>query len=440
MSVSRLNLQSRFTTLTIIFSVFIIGSFTLIQLNNQLENINRYNSYQANLASIIVKNNLENIIKHGAPTGAENSIQISLNNLKEAGIIREALIFDKEGKIIVATETYLAGQTVSFKKDLAKWHDLESLGTKGRWSLPEIDILNRTLNVYIAIKPEEKQPLTYVAKVFFSLGNIQEAFILIYKQVFLTLVVIVLINILFAYLLSKVVVGPVKVLNSITKIIASGNFNVRADIHTNDELQELGETFNYMAAELVKLKERAENASPLTKLPGNIVIREEIEKRIIQGNQFVVIYADLDDFKAFNDKYGIARGDEAIKLTADILKEAIQLEGNQDDFIGHEGGDDFIIITTYPKTQNLSDYIIAELGRRIRQLYAPEDLKQGYIISETRDGTIRHFPIMTISLSGVSNTHRTITSYAQVTNIAAEVKKKAKSIGGSVLVIDKRRG
>jgi diguanylate cyclase (GGDEF)-like protein len=340
----------------------------------------------------------------------------------------------------VATETYLAGQTVSFKKDLAKWRDLESLSAKGRWSLPEIDILSRTLNVYIAIKSEEEQPLIYVAKVFFSLGNIQEAFILIYRQVFFTLVVIVLTNILFAYLLSKTVVGPIKILNSVTKIIASGNFNVRADIHTNDELQELGETFNYMAAELVKLKERAENASPLTKLPGNIVIREEIEKRIVQGNQFVVIYADLDDFKAFNDKYGIARGDEAIKLTADILKEAIQLEGNQDDFIGHEGGDDFIIITTYPKTQNISDYIIAELGRRIRQLYAPEDLKQGYIISETRDGAIRHFTIMTISLSGVSNTHRTITSYAQVTNIAAEVKKKAKSIGGSVLVIDKRRG
>ena len=439
MSATILSLQSRFTTLTIIFSVFIISSFTLIQLNTQLENINRYNYYQANLASIIVKNNLENILKHGRPEGAEKSMQTSLGNLKEAGIIKEALIFDKDGKIVVATETYLANQTVRFK-DLAKWQNLEGLSIQNRWSLPEIDILNRSLNQYIAIKAEEKQPIAYVAKVFFSLGNIQEAFVLIYKQVFLTLIVIILTNILFAYLLSKAVVGPVKVLNSVTKIIASGNLNVRADIRTNDELQELGETFNYMTTELVKLKERAENANPLTKLPGNIVIREEIEKRIAQDSKFVVIYADLDDFKAFNDKYGIAQGDETIKLTADILKEAIQMEGNQDDFIGHEGGDDFIILTTPPKTQNISDYIIAEFGRRIRGLYAQEDLKQGYIVSETREGSIRQFPIMTISLSGITNAHRTISSYAQVTNIAAEVKRKAKSIGGSVLVMDKRRG
>lgn len=438
MPATRLTLQSRFASLTIIFSVFIIGSFTLIQLNTQLENINRYNSYQANLGSIIVKDSLESILKLETPEAARRSIQIKLNNLKEAEIIKEALIFDKDGKIQVATETYLAGQEVG-AKDLSRWYNLENLSSTNRWSLPEIDILARNLNVYIAIKPDDKQPLAYVAKVFFSLGNIQEAFLLIYKQVFLTLIVIILINILYAYLLSKAVVGPVKILNNVTKIIASGNLAVRTDIQTNDELQELGETFNYMTGELAKLRERAENASPLTKLPGNIATREEIEKRIAQEAKFVVIYADLDDFKAFNDKYGLAQGDEAIKLTADILRESIQIEGNQDDFIGHEGGDDFIIITTPPKTQHISDYIIAEFGRRIRALYDQQDLKQGYIFSQARDGSIRQFPIMTISLSGVSNAERNIASYAQVTNIAAEVKKKAKSIGGSVLVVDKRR-
>jgi diguanylate cyclase (GGDEF)-like protein len=438
MSATRLSLQVRVATLTIIFSLFLITSFTLIQLNTQLENINRYNSYQANLVSIIVKNNLENILKQDAPGVVENSMQISLNKLKEAEIIREALIFDKEGKIVLATETYLTGQTVRFK-DLGKWQDLEGLSVKNRWSLPEIDILKRSLNVYIAIKPDEKQPMAYVAKVFFSLGNIQDAFVLIYKQVFLTLVLIILINILFAYLLSKAVVGPVKMLNTVTKIIASGNLDVRTDIRTNDELQELGETFNYMTVELIKLKERAENANPLTKLPGNLVIREEVEKRIAQDSKFVVIYADLDNFKAFNDKYGIADGDEAIKLTADIFKEAVQLEGNREDFVGHEGGDDFIILTTPEKAQNIADHIIAEFGRRIRELYTQEDLKQGYIISHSREGTIKQFPIMAISLSGVTNAHRNITGYAQVTNIAAEVKKKAKAIGGSVLVMDKRR-
>jgi diguanylate cyclase (GGDEF)-like protein len=439
MPASRLSLQNRFTTLTVIFSLFIASSFTLIQLNTQLENINRYNSYQANLASIIVKNKLESILKLEAPGTAEKSIQISLNNLKEADIIKEGLVFDMEGKIVVASETYLAGQNVRFK-DLAKWRNLEALSVKNNWFLPEVDILNRGLNIFIAIKPDTQQPMAYVAKVFFSLGNIQEAFVLIYKQVLLALVIIILINILYGYLLSKAVVGPITILNNVTKIIASGNLAVRTDIRTNDELQELGETFNYMAAELIKQKERAENANPLTKLPGNIVIRQEAEKRIAQDSKFVVIYADLDHFKSFNDKYGIAKGDEAIMLTADVFKDAVHHEGNQDDFVGHEGGDDFILLTTPEKAQKIANYIIAEFGRRIRELYTQEDLQQGHIISTARDGTIQQFPIMTISLSGVTNAHRTINNYAQITNIAAEVKKKVKSIGGSVLVIDKRRG
>ncbi len=434
---AKLNLQNRFTRLTIIFSIFTIAAFTLIQLNIQLENINRYDTYQANLGSIIVKDNLESAFKLEAPEKAKLSIQAKLNNLKEIGIIKDALLFDKQGNILVGTESYLIGQKVN-AEDLVKAQTLENLNENNRWSLPEIDIINNNLNMYIVIQPDKNQPVAYIAKVYFPIGNIQEAFVLIYKQVFLTLIIITFINILFAYLLSKAVVGPVKVLNNVTKIIASGNLDVRTDIRTNDELQELGETFNYMASELVKLKVRAENANPLTKLPGNIVIREEVEKRIADKVKFAVIYADLDYFKAFNDKYGIAQGDEAIKLTAEILKEAIQLEGNQGDFVGHEGGDDFIVLTTPEKTHNIATYIIAEFGRRIRKLYTKQDLEHGYIVSQTRDGSIKQFDIMTISLSGVTNEQRIISSYAQVTNIAAEVKSKAKSIGGSVMVIDKR--
>ena len=194
-----------------------------------------------------------------------------------------------------------------------------------------------------------------------------------------------------------------------------------------------------MTEELIKMKERAENANPLTKLPGNIVIQEEIEKRISQGLKFVVIYCDLDNFKAFNDKYGIAKGDEAIKLTADIFKEAVKAQGNPNDFIGHEGGDDFILLTTPDKAQGIANFTIQEFDKRVRKLYSQEDLNQNSIIAHARDGSIKKFPIMTISLSGVSNEHRTITSYGEVTNIAAEVKKKAKAIESSVFVMDQRR-
>ncbi|MCM8819412.1 MAG: diguanylate cyclase [Candidatus Omnitrophica bacterium] len=249
---------------------------------------------------------------------------------------------------------------------------------------------------------------------------------------------VIIINIVLGVFLSRLIIGPIKVFNEAAKKIAAGSLGLKVKIFTGDELQELAETFNYMTDKLVEMKERAENANPLTKLPGNIVIMEEVEKRIKRGEKFIVIYCDLDNFKAFNDKYGIAKGDEAIKLTAQIFKEALAKKGSATDFLGHEGGDDFILLTSPERAQDIANYIIEEFDKRIRSLYSSQDLEAGYIITTARDGSIKKFPIMTISLAGVSNLQRKITSYAQVTNIAAEVKKKAKSELGSCFVVDKR--
>jgi diguanylate cyclase (GGDEF)-like protein len=212
------------------------------------------------------------------------------------------------------------------------------------------------------------------------------------------------------------------------------------DIKTGDEIAELVNTFNQMTAALERMKERAENTNPLTKLPGNNMIHEEIVRRINAQRKFAVIYSDLDNFKAFNDKYGIGDGDKAIKLTADILRESLRL-GSRDDFLGHEGGDDFVLISTPDRAQKVADYITAEFDRRIRSLFKKEDLDQGFIIAHARDGNVQKFPLMTISLAGVSNEKRPLTSYGEITNICAEVKKKAKSLPAktkSVFVMDAR--
>jgi len=187
------------------------------------------------------------------------------------------------------------------------------------------------------------------------------------------------------------------------------------------------------------MKERAENANPLTKLPGNIVIREEIERRIGENRKFAVIYCDINKFKAFNDRYGIARGDDVIKLMADISKNAIKTKGNPDDFIGHEGGDDFIVLTSLDKVQIIADTVIQEFDKQAINFYDREDLDRGYIISHARDGSTARFPIISVSLAGVTNAHRVISSYAEVTNIAAEMKRKVKSVDTSVFAMDQRR-
>lgn len=441
----RLTLQNRITSLMIISSVIFISVFTFIQLNNQLTNISRYNEYHANLSSLILKSNLEAIAKKAAEEVSDPAqrMQASLLTVKEARIIKgaevikEAVVFNKEGKIIASTLGSLIGKDVRYR-DYERLAQLEKLGRENKWFVSDIDKLSRSLNLYLAIRNSPRDPVSYIAKITYSLGNIQEAFILVYKPVLISSVIIIGLYVVLGYVLSRGVIGPIKILNEVTKIIAAGNLSIRTNIYTKDELQELGETFNYMTEELIKMKEKAENANPLTKLPGNIVILDEVEKRIRQNRKFTVIYCDLDNFKAFNDKYGIAKGDEAIKLTADIFKKAIKEKGNPDDFIGHEGGDDFVLLTNPENAWAIADEIIQEFNRDIQSLYTQEDLDAGGITAHARDGSVKRFPIMTISLAGVTNEHRPITSYAEVTNIAAELKKKAKSIGTSVFVIDKR--
>jgi diguanylate cyclase (GGDEF)-like protein len=247
-----------------------------------------------------------------------------------------------------------------------------------------------------------------------------------------------IVNIILGIFFARIVIGPIKVFNAASKGIAAGRLDLRINMPTNDELEEMANTFNFMAQELVKMKERAENVNPLTKFPGNIMIMEAVEKQIKAHKKFTVIYGDLDNFKAFNDEYGIHRGDEAIKLTARILREAVKKYGSVNDFVGHEGGDDFIILTTPEKAEDIANYIIVEFDKKIPSLYSKDDLEKGYIIASSRDGVEKHFPIMTISLAGVTNVNRQINSYAEVTNIAAEVKKKAKKEQRSCFILDKR--
>ncbi len=432
-------MQNRITTLMIISSAIFIGVFTFIQVNNQLSSVNRFNIYQANLSTSIIKNNLELILNKAQDDGLRRKeyFDSELLKFREAGILSRAIVFDANGKIIASTDTKLQGENASYK-DIGYFEKLNNLSEKDKWFTAEIDKARHVINIFMPLKASPEQPVSYVVKSTFPFATAQEAFAMVYYPVATAIIIVIIANIIFGYTLSKAVLGPIKVLNKVTKIIAEGDLTVRTRIQTNDELEELGNTFNYMTEQLIKMKERAENANPLTKLPGNIMIHEEIDRRIKENVKFEVIYCDLDNFKAFNDKYGIAKGDLAIKLTADIFKESVKTTGAPGDFVGHEGGDDFVLITLPEKAKSVADYITGEFDKRVRSLYDEGDLKQGYIIAHARDGAVKKFPIMAISLAGVSNARRLITSYGEITNIVAEIKKKAKAIEGSIFVEDQR--
>lgn len=180
-------------------------------------------------------------------------------------------------------------------------------------------------------------------------------------------------------------------------------------------------------------------ANPLTGLQGNMEIHAEINKRIAKDEKFAVLYLDLDNFKSYNDVYGFTSGDRAIKLTADIIISNVHIINNQGDFIGHIGGDDFVVITIPEKVDELCQGIIHDFDKKIVDLYSEGDKKNGYIVDVNRLGQSAEFPIITISIAIVTNETRILYSPIQIAEIEAQVKKKAKMISGSVYVRDKRK-
>ena len=179
--------------------------------------------------------------------------------------------------------------------------------------------------------------------------------------------------------------------------------------------------------------------SPLTRLPGNLAIEGELRRRIGDGERYAVLYLDLDNFKAFNDVYGFTHGDEAIQLVASISVDVVRRRGTPNDFVGHIGGDDFILATVPERAEEIAREIVDEFDAGIRSLYSPEDLRQGFIETRDRRGMLNRYPIMALSIAIVSNEKYALRNYAQIGETAAQLKRYAKSIAGSVYVKDKRR-
>jgi PleD family two-component response regulator len=177
---------------------------------------------------------------------------------------------------------------------------------------------------------------------------------------------------------------------------------------------------------------------PLTRLPGNIAIEHEVRRRFEAGEPWAVIYADLDNFKAFNDHYGFVRGDDAIRLVSTTMSDTIKRIGIESDFLGHIGGDDFIIVTTPERAENMARTVADTFDRDVLPLYDPVDRKNGWIAAKDRRGNNVRFPLMSLSLAIVTQSAR-ITSYQSIGEVAAELKSYAKRQTGSFVAMDKRK-
>ena len=180
-------------------------------------------------------------------------------------------------------------------------------------------------------------------------------------------------------------------------------------------------------------------ASPLTGLPGNVSINEELGRRLALEKPFAMLQFDIDYFKAFNDYYGYPRGDQAIQSLARILVESAHRFGGSANFIGHIGGDDFVVLTTPDVAEALGEAIIAEFVEAVKTLYDADDLERAYVEVRNRRHAIERFPLMSVTIAMVSTDRHAVSHLAQLIDIAQELKAHGKGIPGSVLVGERRR-
>ena len=184
--------------------------------------------------------------------------------------------------------------------------------------------------------------------------------------------------------------------------------------------------------------EMAKGANPLTGLPGNVAIEREIARRAEAGRHTSFIYADLDNFKVFNDVYGFQDGDKAILMTARILGEALASHGAQDDFLGHVGGDDFVLLCDAASVAPVCEAALAAFAAASPALFTPADRERGYIEGQGRDGRAGRFPLLTISMGVIDCAFAVPVTMDELGVRAAAVKKYAKSCSGNSFVRDRR--
>ncbi len=192
---------------------------------------------------------------------------------------------------------------------------------------------------------------------------------------------------------------------------------------------------------MLKIKDSQQrylDASPLTRLPGNLAIEQVLQGKMEQGEKFALCYIDLDDFKAYNDRYGYAKGSDLIKMTGEVLYRAKDEYAEKRDFVGHIGGDDFVLITSPDIVDQVCQAIISEFDCLISDYYHADDLEKGFIEGTDRYGVNRRFAIMSISIAVVSDVMRSFKSPVEIAKVATEIKDYVKSLPGSNYLVDRR--
>ena len=224
-----------------------------------------------------------------------------------------------------------------------------------------------------------------------------------------------------------------------TKKIASGTFDHPINVDRGDEFGYLAREFSEMGYKLQELERLRLDANPLTHLPGNRAIERALQERIARQVPFAHLYIDLDNFKAYGDRYGYRAGSDALILVGDLIREVSAEFGTPDDLTGHIGGDDFVVITTPETAEPIARALVGKFDQNVPQLYSTEDRQAGSFVAKDRYGVERRFPLLTISIAILRSETLDHPSPAAISRECAKMKEHLKSLPGSNYLVNRRK-
>lgn len=227
-------------------------------------------------------------------------------------------------------------------------------------------------------------------------------------------------------------------LTQATQAIAAGSYDYTLTLESHDEFGHLARHFADMAQKLRVLEELHLDANPLTRLPGNVTIKNELEGRIADGQPFAHIYVDLDYFKAYNDRYGYQAGSNVISLVGDMVKDIGTRYGTPQDLIGHVGGDDYVLLSTPDRAEQIAAELIKAFDALVPELYNEQDRQVGYFRGQDRYGVEREFPLLSMSIAVVCSNNLAHPSGEAIGRECAKMKEHLKKLPGSNYLIDRR--
>jgi len=234
-----------------------------------------------------------------------------------------------------------------------------------------------------------------------------------------------------AVLITYNIARPLRKLEQATALIAEGRFDNDLNMNRGDAIGSLARAFSVMAERLKVLEAVHRDASPLTGLPGNLAIEKQLKKRLAEKIPFSLCHVDLDNFKPFADHYGYAWGSEVIKEVGHILINQAKTMEDHNVFIGHIGGDDFIIIAEPHKAKKICRIILKEFDLCSLNFFSEEDRQKGFFTGKDRSGITRNFPLITMTIAIVTDDGSRFKNPLDMAEMAAKLKEYAKSLPGS---------